>query len=292
MPWPSEGQRRASVNSFGVGGANAHVILDDALHYLKAQGLKGIHNTKAQSLVGVQFSERSATNRELPNSSTQNGSSTNGPASSDLKTNGLLSNGSLYNGLLSNGSISNTTVVDDTVGHSMLFNLSAADEDGVRRTAALIEEAIRRPGCDNFVYLQNLAYTLSTKRSILAWRAYAVGATSESLQASLHSPPVSPVRPSLPPIIHFVFTGQGAQWPAMGLGLMVRFDAFRKSLEWSDNYFRSLGSAWSLISKFDEFCTQNYLTCHRRIASHRVLVENKRSKPCAADLHGGTSSAC
>ncbi|EXJ91415.1 hypothetical protein A1O1_04527 [Capronia coronata CBS 617.96] len=46
MPWPSDGLRRASVNSFGFGGANAHVILDDAYHYLKTRGLEGRHCTR------------------------------------------------------------------------------------------------------------------------------------------------------------------------------------------------------------------------------------------------------
>jgi acyl transferase domain-containing protein len=37
--WPSNGIRRISVNSFGMGGPNAHIILDDALSYLTANGL-------------------------------------------------------------------------------------------------------------------------------------------------------------------------------------------------------------------------------------------------------------
>ncbi|KAI1774512.1 hypothetical protein F4818DRAFT_64374 [Hypoxylon cercidicola] len=46
-PWPCKGLRRISVNSFGFGGSNVHVILDDALHYLQERGLTGNHCTIA-----------------------------------------------------------------------------------------------------------------------------------------------------------------------------------------------------------------------------------------------------
>ncbi|PHH81292.1 hypothetical protein CDD82_1123 [Ophiocordyceps australis] len=45
-PWPTPGLRRISTQGFGYGGTNAHVILDDAAHYLQAKGLSGIHYTR------------------------------------------------------------------------------------------------------------------------------------------------------------------------------------------------------------------------------------------------------
>ncbi|ORX96602.1 hypothetical protein BCR34DRAFT_497625 [Clohesyomyces aquaticus] len=43
--WPNSGLRRASINSFGYGGANAHVIMDDAPNYLEESELQELHQT-------------------------------------------------------------------------------------------------------------------------------------------------------------------------------------------------------------------------------------------------------
>ncbi|KAM0800892.1 putative polyketide synthase [Usnea florida] len=48
--WPSESLRRMSACSTGYSGTNAHVILDDAYHYLMRRGLiKAVHYTKTPS---------------------------------------------------------------------------------------------------------------------------------------------------------------------------------------------------------------------------------------------------
>lgn len=44
-PWPQAGLRRMSINSFGIGGSNAHVVMDDALHFLQQYRLVGNHRT-------------------------------------------------------------------------------------------------------------------------------------------------------------------------------------------------------------------------------------------------------
>lgn len=43
--WPQAGLRRMSINSFGIGGSNAHVVMDDAFHFLQKCRLVGKHRT-------------------------------------------------------------------------------------------------------------------------------------------------------------------------------------------------------------------------------------------------------
>ncbi|KAH6894149.1 hypothetical protein B0T10DRAFT_508420 [Thelonectria olida] len=45
LDWPLPGLRRVSVNCFGFGGTNAHVIMDEAPRYLACRGMKANHNS-------------------------------------------------------------------------------------------------------------------------------------------------------------------------------------------------------------------------------------------------------
>lgn len=45
MNWPVPGVRRVSINCFGFGGTNAHVIMDEAPAYMTSRGLAGNHNS-------------------------------------------------------------------------------------------------------------------------------------------------------------------------------------------------------------------------------------------------------
>ncbi|KAI0021287.1 hypothetical protein F4780DRAFT_790484 [Xylariomycetidae sp. FL0641] len=210
MPWPHEGLRRASVNSFGFGGTNAHVILDDAFHYMESRGLRGNHNTRSPA-------DRK---RLLGDAAAQ-------PAA---RTDGAEVNG-------------------ESEERQMLFLLSAAEDDGVQRSATDLASHLEHLEVeDETQYLSDLAFTLGTRRSIYPARSFATGSSFASLRESLSHPVQKPLRASSQPSLRFIFTGQGAQWVGMGRELM-QYPIFRKSLERADAFTRSLGSPWSMIDE-------------------------------------------
>jgi acyl transferase domain-containing protein/NADPH:quinone reductase-like Zn-dependent oxidoreductase/NADP-dependent 3-hydroxy acid dehydrogenase YdfG len=218
VPWPVRGLRRASVNSFGYGGSNSHVVLDDAYNYLRLRGIKGNHCTIEE------------------------------PPAQDTLDNVDLTNGAVINGI-SNGTHDNNTngiLNHKRVLNSYVFVWSASDATGIERLASVYRDHFSKgsPGMDCPDSLCDLAYTLCNKRSIHPWRSYILASTLEDLQSKLNNIP-KPLRSSVPPKLHFIFTGQGAQLGDMGIELIC-FPVFQQSLIDAEIYFKSLGSHWLL----------------------------------------------
>ncbi|KAI9695597.1 MAG: Type I Iterative PKS [Bogoriella megaspora] len=231
ISWPTDGLRRASINAFGYGGANAHAVVDDAFNYLREHGLKGIHRTVEKpprlslTLTDGQYSREDANG--LPNG-------TNGNANS-----------------MANGNVIDD-VVDRATGNPMrIFVWSAPDAAGIERLAAAFKEYLlaHNSGELSDQSLHDLAYTLSEKRSSFPWKSYAVAKSVKELQCRLEQLP-KPFRSSEPPRLQFIFTGQGAQWPRMGLELLC-YRVFRESLSAADAYFRNLGCPWSILDELE-----------------------------------------
>jgi acyl transferase domain-containing protein/NADPH:quinone reductase-like Zn-dependent oxidoreductase len=208
--WPSAGVRRASVNSFGFGGSNTHVIVDDAYHYLSEAGIEANHNTIIDP----------STPQGFQNHINIHGVVTPPPedAMEDI-------------------SFSFTD-------SPKLVVLSAKDE----ATLALQSDTHTKFLQDTHIddeFSSNFVYTLNERRNHFPWRAAAVINSPRDLNnfSSLLS---KSNRAGEEPALCFVFTGQGAQYPAQILRTLEDFEVFRLRMDEAEACMTELGCPWSV----------------------------------------------
>jgi NADPH:quinone reductase-like Zn-dependent oxidoreductase/malonyl CoA-acyl carrier protein transacylase len=97
--------------------------------------------------------------------------------------------------------------------------------------------------------MSNLAYTLGQRRSLMQWRVAISSPSSFDLVQALNSGKISPSRETETPRIGFIFTGQGAQWNAMGRELYEHYPVFTATMDTCDRYLDSIGAPFSLIAE-------------------------------------------
>ncbi|XXH03853.1 hypothetical protein Hte_010259 [Hypoxylon texense] len=222
---PTEGLRRVSINSFGFGGTNGHVVMDDAYHVLETLAVQG-HSWQWTLAPSIPTSFRP---REVIHSNSGSAELTY----TDPATNGKL----------------NGTSVDPTrlPGQYHLLLWSAKDEATLKRLLQQYTKYYETCIAGSTPKLEQLAYTLVSRRSIMLWKAFAVinsDVTAEAFKESLSSC----IRSSQEVGISFIFTGQGAQYLEMGVELL-QYPVYRSTLETIDKIFRDLGANWSLLEE-------------------------------------------
>jgi acyl transferase domain-containing protein len=140
-------------------------------------------------------------------------------------------------------------VLHDIHPASKLIVLSSNDQEGVKRNAERLQQYLASKSSTSPSFFSDLAFTLSSKRTTLPWKSYVVASCIDGLREKISSlAPVVRSSASTTPRIAFVFTGQGAQWHAMGRGLSV-YRAFAESMQRSEALLKSFGCPWSLAEE-------------------------------------------
>ena len=311
-PWDVKGPRRASVNSFGYGGSNAHAILEDTPGYLSSRGLQAPYRTTKSLLPTNMVTSKD----DVPNGSTDstfglmNGSPSSQPVDGlSNGTNGFLTSSTDENrenpierssvhteskhGF--NGNLEAKAV--QRVHHNVksqttrLFVLSAVDEAaGKKQAKALalyLEERAKK--CDNR-FLDDFAYTLNERRSKFLWKLAISAISIDDLIEKLKGEMMFS-KGSKKPIVGFVFTGQGAQWCGMGRELLASYPVFRGAIEKIGVKLTSIGAPFNLLGesffthKQRCFCSLTNPPVARRNHKRSERLPNRTCALQPANLH-------
>ncbi|KAB5542843.1 polyketide synthase [Coniochaeta sp. 2T2.1] len=186
-PWP-RGKKYVSVNNFGFGGTNGHIVLE-------ANPFRG---QKVQPM-----------GDESPESSAGQG--------------------------------------------RKLYVLTANDKTALsQQMKNLVVYLEQRPEIFQMDLMSNIAYTLGQRRSLLQWRVAIPAQNSFELIEALNGDRCAPGKEIEPLRIGYIFTGQGAQWHAMGRELYEQYPVFRQSLDFADQCLAALGAEWSLVEELSK----------------------------------------
>ncbi|KAL8698413.1 MAG: hypothetical protein Q9224_001862 [Gallowayella concinna] len=125
-----------------------------------------------------------------------------------------------------------------------MFLFSANDKQSLRaRISHMVTYLDKHQDLDPKV----LSFTLAQKMSLLDWRAAACATTISELREILTNAELQ-LQKAGSPKVGFIFTGQGAQWATMGLGLL-RYPLFAGTLHEADRVLRDIGAQWSLLDE-------------------------------------------
>ncbi|KAF2799537.1 ketoacyl-synt-domain-containing protein [Melanomma pulvis-pyrius CBS 109.77] len=181
QPWP-HGKRWASVNGFGFGGTNAHVVMT-----------RGPLDRKTMEEINIHTTMR-------------------------------------------------------------LFILSANDKASTEKVMQNLGVYLeQRPEVFQNDLLSNLAYTLGQRKSLHPWRIAVTVSSAVDLVEVLSSGKTLPAKQALEePRIGWIFTGQGAQWCAMGRELYQQYPVYASVIDKADAHLRFIGAEFSLVEELQK----------------------------------------
>ncbi|KAH8646185.1 putative polyketide synthase [Xylariales sp. PMI_506] len=246
ISWPKNRHARISVNSFGIGGANAHVILDSAASW----GIAGPKHISNET-----------------------------PIRSDKARVDILDNGeAIADHVLLTPWLMLHLAYEDNINEGTLktwprlLAVSANTEKSLQGRVQSIKKYIAsRPGC-----IHDLAYTLGHRRTHLPFRSFCIVQDGVESQLEFTAPRKVRSIGLTEPNVAFVFTGQGAQWVGMGRGLIETVPSFMEDIRQMDCELQKLPRppSWTIEGGMipdDPLCTALQLALVNFFAECGVL---------------------
>ena len=215
-PWPIHRLQRASINSFGYGGANGHCIIDHVNNILPDYMAPGIFKSKANGMI--------------------NGHTNGHQNGKPIQHRPIVESPRL------------TTTTNAAIRQLVLLPLSAHNEHLLKLNFDALSQVIDK------VSLADVVYTFGARRSRFAQRSFCIvdkGNIAQSLVID-RKPVRAPLQTSN---LDFIFTGQGAQWHAIGAELF-EYRVFRTAIKYLDYVLGALPNTplWSLYSILSGDC--------------------------------------
>ncbi|KAI9046007.1 polyketide synthase module [Aspergillus affinis] len=129
---------------------------------------------------------------------------------------------------------------------------STRDEKGIQRLQETWKPFLSEfPSTEKAGLLHDLAYTLGNRRTHHPWKTFAVAGSADDW--TLLADKFAPAQKSrASPNMAMVFSGQGAQWFAMGREMLQYTPLFLRSLKAASHYLTSIGCEWNLLDEFQK----------------------------------------